>query len=159
MLLLSGHTQLRQRRLILARSPRPHLDERQRFSVVAHQINLAFHFSRHIISLHKNISMPSQIPISKGFAATQPSPRAPLHRLKNNPRRISPWPFLEACAEPSHSCSRGCEYKQKWANCDESLATVDYDGPLTCAASFQIIRGQFNSNARDGFPEIQTEMP
>jgi hypothetical protein len=59
--------------VILAR--RPLLYKHQRFSILANQVNLALHFSRHIVPRYKNISMPSQIPIREGLSTDSALPR------------------------------------------------------------------------------------
>jgi len=90
MLLLGGYTHLGQRPLIHARRPCPHLDERQRFPIVADQVDLALHLARHIISPHKNVSMPSQIPIRKRFAAYSTPPRIPSFTSPSEASPLSP---------------------------------------------------------------------
>lgn len=104
-LLVSRNAQFGQSGVLFALGPRSDFDKCACRAVVTHQVNLALGSARHVISCHKNISMPSQVPVGVSFAAhtrspghvllgigggafffTQASPRRPMNRLKHEPR-------------------------------------------------------------------------
>jgi hypothetical protein len=79
MLFLRPPTHPGQRRLTLARRPRPHLYKHQRFPILADQVDLALYFARHIIPRYKNLSKPSQIPIREPLSTYSALPRISFH--------------------------------------------------------------------------------
>ncbi len=74
MLFLRRRTHPGQPRLILARRPRPLLYKHQRFPIVANQVNLALHVSRHIIPRHE------KYPCLRKYQYANVSPRTPRCR-------------------------------------------------------------------------------
>jgi hypothetical protein len=103
-LLVSRNAQFGQSGMSFALGPRSDFDKRKRRAVVTYQVNLALGSAWHVISCHKNVSLPPQVPVSVSFAAhtrspgsvllgiggraffTQASPRRPMNRPKNEPR-------------------------------------------------------------------------
>jgi len=73
-LLVSRNAQFGQSCVLFAFGSRSYFDECQRRAVVTDQVNFTFGSSRHVVPRHKNISMPSQIPVGVSFAAHARSP-------------------------------------------------------------------------------------
>jgi len=88
-LFFPGNAEFGQCRQVLPDRARSDFDKCQRLAIIADEIDLAFYTSRSVIAGHKDVPLPTQIPIGVGFSANSSAPGFQLfcYRWKSSPLR------------------------------------------------------------------------
>src|SRR6266404_575080 len=73
-LFFPGNAEFGQCRQVLPDRARSDFDKCQRLAIIADEIDLAFYTSRSVIAGHKDVPLPTQIPIGVGFSANSSAP-------------------------------------------------------------------------------------